>query len=132
MLAELLESAGISSVVEDLGTAGILPLSLGGARVLVPSGDAPRAREIVGSSGVFRGAGGDGEEIPQEEWEAPPSRAEDEPRGRGLGGRLGATLGLVLGALFLAALIWLALSGPSRPELPERPWRTPPARRPFP
>jgi len=78
MLAELLESAGISSVVEDVGSAGILPLALGGARVLVPSGDAPRAREIVGSSGVFRGAGGDGEEIPEEEWAAAPVRAKDE------------------------------------------------------
>ena len=136
MLAELLESAGISTLVEDSGTAGVLPLlqgGLGGARVLVPAADASRAREIVASSGVFRGAPGVGEEIPDAEWEAPAAAGEDvrpEPRADdALRDRRVAAIQLLLGVLFLAALVWLAIAAPRKPELPDMPSRTPPAQR---
>ncbi len=139
MLRELLESAGIAAIVEDAGAASLfrVPSLLGGAQVLVPAAEAARAREIVASSGVFEGpaGGGEGEEIPEAEWSAVPPAAEPAPPPDrdALRSRRVAALGIVLGALFLAAVAWLAISAPRRPDLPDPPWRAPPAqRRPFP
>lgn len=143
MLRELLESAGIPAAVENAHVAGLglFPPALVSARVLVPAGDAARAREIVASSGVVRGpAAGEGgdEEIPESEWAAPP-RPEGDDAGRddgveGVAGHGARRIAAVIaGAILLGALAWLALARARGPELPDPPWRTAPAsRRSFP
>ncbi len=126
MLAGLLESAGIATVIEDAGAAGVFPVQGGlgaAAEVLVRPDDAARAREIVASSGVFEGAAGAGEveEIPESEWSAPPppepapsgeerraAEAEAEAREALWARRIGPPVARVVGGL-LAALALLEL-----------------------
>lgn len=71
MLCELLESAGIDSRVEGAVAsclAPALPGIGGGARLVVRRADAARARELIATSGLFRGEGGAAAEIPEHEW----------------------------------------------------------------
>lgn len=80
MLCELLASVGIEAWVEGAIPAGlepVIPCACGGSKLFVPTADALRARELIATSGVFRGGGPDAE-IPEEEWAVPPAQ---EPRG---------------------------------------------------
>lgn len=90
MLRSLLESVGIEAMIEGEGVAPLgLPPDIVGASILVPDGDAVRAREVVGVSGVFAGeAASDAVEIGEDEWRAaadgqplqePPRGVEPDP-----------------------------------------------------
>ncbi len=60
MLSELLASEGIEAWFEGAVTAclgPLLPGAGGGARLLVPAGDADRARELIAQSGLLGAAG---------------------------------------------------------------------------
>jgi hypothetical protein len=75
MLSELLDSQGIEAWVEGAVASGLGPVlsgAGGGARLVVHAADAARAREIIATSGVFRGDGGTPAEIPEQEWATHP------------------------------------------------------------
>lgn len=79
MLSELLASQGIDAWIEGAIAsvlAPVLPGAGGGARLLVRAADAARARELIATSGVFRGEEGEPAEIPEHEWAAPPVRGD--------------------------------------------------------
>jgi hypothetical protein len=77
MLAELLGSAGIDAWFEGAVASCLGPLipgAGGGARLLVPTSDAGRAREVIAASGIFR-AGAAGPQLAAEPEEEPTGRA---------------------------------------------------------
>ncbi len=74
MLSELLASQGIESRIEGAIASALGPVlrgAAGGARLLVRAEDAERARELIATSGVFRGEDGAPVEILEREWAAP-------------------------------------------------------------
>jgi hypothetical protein len=83
MLTELLSSAGIEAWFEGaIGTAlgGLIPGAGGGAKLLVRGADAPRARELIAASGIFRAeptAGADPATQAAEAGAAPGAEAGD-------------------------------------------------------
>ncbi len=57
MLTELLSSAGVDAWFEGAVSAplgALIPGAGGGAKLLVRTADAARARELIGASGIFR------------------------------------------------------------------------------
>lgn len=75
MLAELLGSAGIDAWFEGAVASCLGPLipgAGGGARLLVPTADAGRAREVIAGSGLFRAGAA----------RLRPAPEPDEPTGR--------------------------------------------------
>ena len=61
-LTSVLESAGIESMLPDQYTLGAQPFyapALGGVRILVPSGDLERARELLESAATPPDEGGE-------------------------------------------------------------------------
>lgn len=129
MLCGLLESAGIAALVEDAAIAGVNPFlqsAVGGAKVLVPAGDAELAAAIACESGVFPGdPAGHEAEIPAEEWGA-GSAAEDpvplllparEREALGRRALTAAAVGLLLAPTVVVPLFALAVA--------IRFWRTP-------
>jgi hypothetical protein len=57
MLTELLSSAGVEAWFEGAVStplAALIPGAGGGAKLLVRTADAARARELIGASGIFR------------------------------------------------------------------------------
>ncbi len=114
MLSELLGSHGIDSWVEGAVApvlAPALPACGAGARLLVREADAARARDIIATSGVFRGEGGADAEIPEHEWAAhPPPGAAAQPGPAGTAtGRKTFLLYPVLVAVLVAAATVLRL-----------------------
>lgn len=109
MLSELLASAGIEAWVEGaiasvLGP--LLPGAGGGAKLLVRTPDAARARELIASSGVFRGEDGATAEIPEQEWAAPSSSGAAPDEAPGKAGRKTFLLyPLVVAAAIVAATV---------------------------
>ncbi len=70
MLSELLASEGIDAWFEGAVASCLGPLipgAGGGARLLVPSPDAARARELIAASGLFRSDGASPAPDPREE-----------------------------------------------------------------
>ena len=110
MAQGLLESAGISALVEDVHLSSIDPmvrLAISGAKLLVPARDAARAHDILAEAGVAvpaRTGQPEAPEIPEEEWSRPaPETIPLPPRPAGTWSR--AILVLAVGAFALVLLL---------------------------
>lgn len=119
MLSELLDSQGIEVWVEG-AVASVLAPALpgigGGAKLLVRTADAVRARDIIAHSGVFRGDEGAAADIPEQEWRrAPPPGDGPQAGGAGLDGGRKTFFGypVVVVALVVAATVLWLLAGRS-------------------
>ncbi len=117
MLSELLGSHGIDSWVEGAVApvlAPALPACGAGARLVVREADAARARDIIATSGVFRGEGRATAEIPEHEWASYPP-----PGGAVRPGRAATEVGrktfllypVIVAALVAAATLLRLLAG---------------------
>ncbi len=114
MLSELLDSQGIEAWVEG-AVASVLAPALGGigggAKLLVRTADAVRARDIIAHSGVFRGEEGAAADIPEQEWRtAPPPDGELQAGGSAAGAGRKTFLGYPVVVLLLvvaATVLWL-------------------------